>query len=181
MARNRSRLSLFGTVRAAFFGPFTKTAQAVAGVSRPFEDERQAIEARIAGIALPLFLFQSPFTFHQVKFYWESAPHRTPAEHHVVVKLRPETGDRISIGPRGLHRYRGTIRCEIATKEKRGSAFARTIADFIAKQMENAKFSAGNSGTISTGIPWFESRGVENGWYRATLSVDYRRDKVFSS
>lgn len=165
--KNRSRLSLFGTVRAAFFGPFTKTEQVFVVGGRPFEDERAAIEGRIAA------------GFSGYPVFWGNVPHRHVRTSHVVANLRPQSAEKMAIGRNGLHRYRGTIRFELATPEKQGTKEARTMADTLDPIIGNAKFSFGNSGQITTGVPWYETRGIENGWYRATLSVDYRRDKVF--
>lgn len=163
----RTRLSLFGTVAAAFRGAFNKVTQQVQLGTSPHVDERVAIETRLAA------------AFTSLPVYWEGTPFNRPATAHVIFRIRPDTGRQISVGRGGLHRYSGTLECRIATPEDGGTAQSRTVADQLSAALGDAKFSFGTSGQITTGVPSYSSQGVVGGWHRATVAVPYRRDKSF--
>ena len=133
-----------------------------------FADERRAIEAR----------FASNFSALTVKYENQRfTPPKT--EPWVALTILPGQGRQASIGSAPLNRYPGVIQVDIHVPENSGTQTARTHADTIEAIFRNVQFSAGSSGTISTRTPFITTRGITDGWYTLTVSVNYQRDKIF--
>lgn len=134
-----------------------------------FEDERRAIEQR----------FETNFVAAAIKY--ENVPFDQPeATSWVALTILSGAGNAASIGTGSgsrLNRFAGIVQIDIFTVEETGTKTARQLADTIAAIFDNVQFSVGSSGTITTRVPSFYPRGVENGWYHSVVSVAYHRSK----
>lgn len=135
-----------------------------------FEDERRAIEGR----------FGDNYSATPIK--WEEHPfdvvEGTP---YVALTILSGKGHQASLGGpnSALQRYAGVIQIDIFTPEDSGTKTAKQHADTIEAIFHHVQFSAGNSGTITTRLPWIHKMGVKDGWHRFVVNVDYHRDRTF--
>lgn len=133
-----------------------------------FADERRAIETR----------FSSNYTDTVIK--WENLPFDQQTTAHVALKVLPAGASRPSIGTtKPYHRYTGIIQVDIFVPENTGTDDARGYADTIEAIFRDAQFSAGDSGTITCGTPFYTTLGPKNGWHMSAVTIPYHRDKSF--
>ena len=132
-----------------------------------FADERLAIERQ----------FANNYAGTVVKY--ENVPFVQPNSAWVSLHLLSGEGNQVSVGTaRSLHRYVGVVQVDIYIPEDGGTAQSRTIADVVEAIFRGKQIAAGSSGTITFRTPFYVSHGIENGWYRATVSTTYQRDKI---
>ena len=133
-----------------------------------FSDERQAIESRLDN------------GFSAVPIKYENVPFDPPkGSPYIALTILSGNGINASIGTdRPLLRHAGIIQLDIFVPEDTGTEVARTHADSLDTLFKNVQFSAGSSGLITTRVPFYTTLGIEQGWYRAVLSVAYQRDKI---
>ncbi len=133
-----------------------------------FNDERQAIEAKLAA------------GFSALTIMFENTPIAQPVAGWVAITIIQAGAARISVGTTvKRHRYVGNIQIDIFLPERTGSKVARDHADTIEAVFRDQQFSAGNSGTITCRTPSIVPGGIENGFYRLILNIPYQRDKNF--
>jgi len=134
-----------------------------------FEDERRAIEKR----------FEDNYSSTPIKY--ENVAFDQPDESAWVgITILSGQGEAASIGTgmgSRLERFAGIVQIDIFTVEDTGTKTARNLADVVAAIFDNVQFSAGSSGTITTRVPSYITRGVENGWHHSVVSVAYHRSK----
>ncbi len=132
-----------------------------------FADERLAIERR----------FAANYVGTVVKY--ENVPFVQPSTAWVSLHLLSGEGRQVSVGAaRSLHRYVGVVQVDIYIPEDGGTAQSRTIADTVEAIFRGQQISAGSSGTIIFRTPFYVPHGIEAGWYRATVSTTYQRDRL---
>ena len=132
-----------------------------------FNDERAAIEGR----------FASGYSNTPIQF--EDIPFAQPSTAWVALTILSGAGINTSIGgTRQVQRFAGIIQIDVYIPEDTGTKPARDIADLVDPIFNNAQFSFGSSGTITTFVPSYQTLGVENGWYHAVVSVAYQRTKI---
>lgn len=131
-----------------------------------FDHERRAIENR----------FAANYSATGVKY--ENVPFDQPDNSSwVAITVLSGEGQTASIGTGSsqLKRFSGIIQMDVYTVEDGGTSGGRQLADTIATIFDNVQFSSGSSGTITTRVPSFATRGVENGWHHSVVSVAYHR------
>ncbi len=133
-----------------------------------FDGERQAFEARLAA------------NFSATSIQYENAPFNPPSNAaYISAKILAGEGIIASLGPSPLHRFPGVFHIDLYAPEDQGTKVLRDHADTIESAFRNVQFSAGGSGTITTGTPTYIGIGIEDGWYHAVLSIPYSRDKIY--
>jgi|TARA_Y100000310_G_C20704101_1_gene833182 hypothetical protein len=134
-----------------------------------FEDERAAIERR----------FGANYSATDVKY--ENVPFTQPERTSwVALTILSGSGTNESIGTgmsSRLERFAGIIQIDVYTVEDGGTGAARNLADTIGAIFDNVQFSHGSSGTITTRVPSYSTRGIEDGWHHSVVSVAYHRSK----
>jgi hypothetical protein len=130
-----------------------------------FVDERIAIDKQLSD------------SWTTTPIYRKDVPHATPTVSHVVIDMARGEGFQASLEANPLERYLGLITIHVLTPEGTGPRLAETYADTIAGLFKIKQFSYGSSGTITTRVPSIQSVGVEDGWYRTDVIIDYKRDK----
>ena len=133
-----------------------------------FADERRAFETRMT----------DNWTGQPVKY--ENIPFNQPdGSPWIQMTILPGSGLNASIGTtRSVQRHVGIIQFDVYVPEMTGTGTARTIADSIATIWRNKQFEAGDSGTITTYVPSYQSLGVNEGWYHGVVTVSYQRDVI---
>lgn len=131
------------------------------------EDARQAIEARAAANWTT-----TPIRFENVPFQESAAP-------YMALFILDGDGVQISLGTPAVRRWSGVILMQIFVQPDSGTKLARTYADSLGAIFDGQQFSAGDSGTIRTGIPSIRPIGIQHGWYQVNVTIPFIRDKQY--
>lgn len=132
-----------------------------------FEGERQAFETRLAAN-----FSATPIQFENVPF----SPPRDAA--WISLMILSGEGRQASLGPGALNRFLGVAEIHIYVPEDQGTKVARQHADTLEAIFREQQFSASGSGKITVRTPWYQTRGVEEGWHHSLLMIPYQRDKI---
>jgi len=132
-----------------------------------FEDERRAIESRMA----------ANWTTTPIRY--ENVPFTETREPYVACFIRDGEGHQISLGTVALRRWSGLIIIQIFVQQDKGTTLAKTYADTVAAIFDRAEFSTGNSGPIRCRIPSITEVGVTNGWFQVNVTIPFIRDRQY--
>lgn len=87
------------------------------------------------------------------------------------------TGQRISLGVEGCHRFTGTIVVQCFVRPGGGTKEIAEMADIVADIFRVKQISKDSSGLIRTRTPSTSIQGViVNGWYQVNVTASYFRD-----
>ena len=92
--------------------------------------------------------------------------------------IRGITANKASVGAaRNFRRFTGLVQIDIYVPEKTGIATLRGHADTLGT-LWDSKTLTGSGNVLITRTPNYTELGTQDGWFRGTLTVNYRRDKL---
>lgn len=132
-----------------------------------FEDERNAIESRMAA------------NWTTTATRYENVPFKETADPYVALFIRDGEGTQVSLGTVALRRWPGLIIVQVFVKPDTGTKLAKTYAETIGAIFDRAEFSVPNGGSITCRIPSVAAVGLKHGWYQVNVTIPFIRDRQY--
>lgn len=118
-----------------------------------------------------------------IRVIWENQPEDHGGDpfpdiddEFVVVRLRMNGSTQATLSKPRAFRYIGTMTIGIQTEAGQGTKRSEEIADLIGRAMGNVSISSGaadSQGLITRTPRYSQNKGIEDRWYRATLTIPY--------
>lgn len=134
-----------------------------------FDAEREAIETRFK----TLFGAMHPTVRVKYQNSLFKQPSGTP---WVAISLLSLDSRQASIGTNPVDRYTGEIQVDILVPEDTGAAISSQIADSVSAIFKRQQFFTSTGDLISCDVPRVLTTGVEEGFHRKIVIIEYYRD-----
>ena len=108
---------------------------------------------------------------------YENAPFRQPTTEWVALHILEGSAFPTELGPTPCDRHVGIIQIDVLVPADHGTVVANTLAEFTGSVFRLIHVTLSDQAYLRTEVPSFKYWGIQNGFFRVTVRVKFKRDE----